>query len=58
MYQNGQRKLFENAKDLEECIKVVEKHFSNENKTLKQMCGDYSIRIYFVEMDNSNKKKD
>lgn len=57
MYQNGQRKLFENAKDLAECIKVVEKHFSNENKTLKQGSSDYSIRIYFVEIDNSNKKE-
>ena len=52
MYQNAQRKLFEDADSPEKCIENVEEYYKTLNTSLESMSKNYAIRIYFVEFND------
>lgn len=56
VYQNSQRKLFDNADSPADCINKAEEFYKKQGTTLNKASSDYAVRIYYVEIDNSNKK--
>lgn len=57
LYQNAQQKLFTDAKDKVECIKIVKEFYLKTGNTLEKVSEIYAIRIYFVNIIDLSKNK-
>lgn len=56
LYQNAQRKLFDDAKDEKDATKKVEDYYSSNNSSLEDASKIYSVRIYFVDVSKKGNK--
>lgn len=57
MYENGNKKLFEDVNNEIDSIRLVEKYYSKNGIDFKERAEAFSIRIYFViiqKQDNQN----
>ena len=51
MYENGNIKLFTETKDAEDCVKQTKSYYTNLGTPFEEKAKAYSIRIYFVEIN-------
>ncbi|MCX6746869.1 MAG: hypothetical protein NTU63_01910 [Candidatus Pacearchaeota archaeon] len=56
MYQNGRRILFQKVADIPEAIAKAKEYFSKQGKKIEDETKIFSIRMYFIEIDDEDKK--
>jgi len=55
MYQNGVQRLFEPSKNYSEALNKAEDYFKQKKTSLKEISLAFTIRIYFVDIDDNSK---
>lgn len=54
-YKNGNLILLENVNSIDECSKKVDRFFKKNKSSLEQELKSFSIRIYFIEVNDKEK---